>query len=180
MGQKYKRAGLVSIKMAVLAIKDKTNATAQFCGHTVKTKGLRLRTFAEDGVVCSACKLKANYFAVEDNSSGWHLNLWGVNAEGREILFTHDHTVARCLGGEDKRSNTTTMCSPCNNAKGRRENAELNERKGIKPKPKRAVSLSAHRAYHRELGARMKVEPMLHAVVVFRKLEAKKQSVIGV
>lgn len=180
MGQKYKRAGLVSIKMAVLAIKDKTTATAQFCGHTVKTKGLRLRTFAEDGVVCSACKLKANYFAVENNSSGWHLNLWGVNAEGREILFTHDHTVARCLGGEDKRSNTTTMCSPCNNAKGRRENAELNERKGIKPKPKRAMSLSAHRAYHRELGARMKVEPMLHAVVVFRKLEAKKQSVIGV
>jgi hypothetical protein len=44
------------------------------------------------------------------------------------VLFTHDHTLARGLGGADAIENTTTMCSPCNQKKSRLEGALANRR----------------------------------------------------
>ena len=91
-------------------------------GQIVKIHSLRLRTFAIHGTVCSSCGLHATHFAVErtsknTNHSSYHINLYGINSDGREVLFTHDHTLARALGGKDSIENTTTMCSPCNNKK---------------------------------------------------------------
>lgn len=90
-----------------------------FQNELVKLGSLRLKTFARCGTTCSDCGLKASYFAFEKSNSDifYHLNLWGVNEKGQEILFTHDHTIARGLGGSNKLENTTTMCVVCNQKK---------------------------------------------------------------
>lgn len=101
-------------------------------GHLVKVTGNRLQTFAVKGCTCSACGLKASFFAVETNQpngSGYHLNLWGVREDGQEVLFTHDHTIDRADGGPDNLTNTTTMCSPCNHAKSLVTKAARDERR---------------------------------------------------
>jgi hypothetical protein len=71
--------------------------------------------------------LEAKYFALEKTleKDPYHLNLYGVK-NGKEVLFTHDHTLARSLGGRDNISNTTTMCTHCNfeKSKGERVLAE--------------------------------------------------------
>ena len=83
----------------------------------VKVSSLRLRCFAIHGTTCSSCKLQASFFAFENNGAhNWHLNLYGIRDE-QEVLFTHDHTIARSQGGADKIENTTTMCAPCNHTK---------------------------------------------------------------
>lgn len=89
-------------------------------GAMVHVTSLRLRTFFTKGTACLVCGLPAQYFAVErdthkaDTTSPYHLNLWGVNAEGAEVIFTHDHILARALGGGDVIDNTRTACGPCN------------------------------------------------------------------
>jgi len=99
-------------------------------GQLVKVTGVRLNTFATKGCTCSSCGLNATHFAIETPAFNkgdptWHLNLWGIK-DGEEVLFTHDHTVARADGGSDNLSNTTTMCSPCNSIKSLQE---INARK---------------------------------------------------
>ena len=122
----YERLGLVDIN-DVLAVKNKE--TNEFQGEVIKLTSLRMQTFLNKGTICSACKRKARYFAIErhrsrqeGHSNSYHLNLYGVDSEGNELLFTHDHTIARSLGGKDHLSNTTTMCSYCNNVKSMCEN----------------------------------------------------------
>lgn len=117
-------------------------------GMPVYLTSLRLRTFATKGCTCSKCGLKASFFALDrhafsENSSGrYHLNLWGVNEEGQEILFTHDHTLARGLGGPDNINNTSTMCTVCNFEKSLAETKAFNaiqklkKHKASKPKSK--------------------------------------------
>lgn len=92
----------------------------------VKMNSLRLNTFIVSGCECVKCKLKASYFALErtgkpSGDKPYHLNLWGINENGEEILFTHDHILARCLGGEDQLHNTQTMCTICNFEKSKEE-----------------------------------------------------------
>lgn len=102
---------------------------------TVGVTSLRLQVFAKKGTVCTGCGLKAQYFAVESchGQTSHHLNLWGVNDKKEEVLFTHDHTIARSLGGKDELDNCTTMCSPCNRAKSVIENQQVMKLRGIDP-----------------------------------------------
>src|ERR1035437_5984742 len=51
----------------------------------------------------------------------YHLNMWGVDDQNEEVLFTHDHTHARGLGGRDILDNSETMCCFCNWEKGVQE-----------------------------------------------------------
>jgi len=107
-------------------------------GWTFNIYSLRLKTmcraYRRNEFYCPSCGLPASFFAVEsfvrngDNNS-CHVNLYGVNKEGKEVLFTHDHTLARSLGGQDNLENTTMMCSPCNNKKSLWENDEVKRRK---------------------------------------------------
>lgn len=125
MTQQYDRFVTVPLE-EVLAIVRKHNGTGKkkirevVAGKEVKVNGVRLHTFATKGYVCSTCGLQATHFAIERPKFGapnaWHLNMWGVK-DGEEVLFTHDHTLARGDGGADHLDNTTTMCSPCNAAK---------------------------------------------------------------
>lgn len=106
-----------------------------FDGLPLKLTTLRMMTFFEDGTTCHCCGLEAAYFAIERNASeaqrnpgtNYHLNLWGIDQEGEEVLFTHDHTLARALGGKDDRSNTKTMCTKCNFEKSLTESEILRE-----------------------------------------------------
>lgn len=101
----------------------------EISGHQVGVTSLRLRTFARahkfNQFECVTCKCKPSFFAVENFTrsphSFPHINLYGVDATGKEILFTHDHITARALGGADSIKNVQLMCSPCNSKKGKVE-----------------------------------------------------------
>lgn len=128
----YDRAGIVAIADVIPLIKDPSISKVVLHGHQVKVTSLRLRTFAKS-CECSACGLKATHFAVESNSD-WHLNLWADRGpDKKEMLFTHDHTLARGLGGADDESNVTTMCAKCNHQKSIGEYVEYCKLKGLPP-----------------------------------------------
>lgn len=145
-GEKYDRLKTIDIKTTLNAIgeqveilKKKGNFEALkngikshrniLDGVEVHLTSLRLLTFYQKGTVCSCCGLESSYFAFERNApkkgkeaqGTYHLNLWGINEDGEEVLFTHDHTLARSLGGADNGTNTTTMCTKCNNDKSKGE-----------------------------------------------------------
>lgn len=151
-GWGYVRAGLVAIDEVLPLILDKTVDRAVFHGHSVGVSSLRLITFAVKGLECSSCGLKATHFAVEghERKSGelpesYHLNLWADRSheDKGEMLMTHDHTLARGLGGKDHIDNTTTMCSKCNYQKSIQETVDYCKMKGLplpgsgKNKPKK-------------------------------------------
>lgn len=145
-GQSYDRLRTVSLEKTLEAIGEqvkiiKNNKQFHLLQNGSKAKrhllegievhltSLRLLTFYEKGTECSCCGLKAEYFAFERNAGrkgkpsqgSYHLNLWGRDKEGEEVLFTHDHTLARSLGGIDDSTNTTTMCVRCNGDKAKIE-----------------------------------------------------------
>lgn len=126
----YTRLGIVDIEMVreaqqkVFGQPKPEKHKLDVLGVQVKlfSKGSRLKTFFHHGTKCSACGLEAKFYAVErpaheKDDFPYHLNLWGIDEKGEEVLFTHDHTLARSAGGKDDISNTTTMCRPCNFAK---------------------------------------------------------------
>lgn len=139
--RRYERLGELPIPRVIEVITSligqrKGKGKAEFDGQIVNCTSLRLRTFALKGTVCSCCGLEATHFALERTNhpshanSPYHLNLWGIK-DGREILFTHDHTLARSLGGLDNLSNTTTMCEPCNSNKAVGEQLEAERRRAV-------------------------------------------------
>lgn len=126
---KYTRLGIVPIEVVrefqeqQKDVHPKLRQKLHVCGVSVKVFGSskRLETFFHHGTRCSSCGIEATHYAVErnleSNNESYHLNLWGYDGEGNEVLFTHDHTLARSAGGKDDLSNTTTMCHECNFAK---------------------------------------------------------------
>jgi hypothetical protein len=129
--QKYERHSIVGLDTVLDLISDHLSEgvfvngrfrspKVTINGELVKIGTLRLRTFAIHGITCSACGLVGKFFALERNvnQGSYHLNLYGHNELGEEVLFTHDHTVSRSQGGADTIDNVTTMCGPCNWKKG--------------------------------------------------------------
>lgn len=90
-------------------------------GVQVKTTSQRYMVFKESQT-CYCCGLKATFFAAEkmakDKSDKYHFNLYGINAEGHEVLFTRDHIIPISKGGSKKLDNQKTMCVICNFYKG--------------------------------------------------------------
>jgi hypothetical protein len=92
----------------------------------IKMDSLRYHTFQRSGCVCVKCGLKGQYFAVERSinrfmqrtTKRFHLNLWGVDSNGVERLFTKDHVIPKSKGGLDVVENLQTMCTVCNLEKG--------------------------------------------------------------
>jgi len=151
---RYIRHGICTTEEILPLVKEhygKNLPKPIFHGHPVGVSSLRMKTFQHDGLVCRRCGLVAKFFAVEDfynaKAPQPHLNLYGVNADGEEVLFTHDHILARALGGADNLSNVQTMCSPCNNKKAQGENPQ-NKKKELTPEEKaaRAAKKAAKKA----------------------------------
>jgi len=130
----------------------KSETRPEFYGVPCHTTGLRLMTFKTKGLKCITCGIEGSTFVIERNvdnervnrdafsSEPYHINLYGYNEFGAEILLTHDHILARGLGGKDVLENTQTMCSPCNSRKGREEQlALLAMQKGETPATKEFI-----------------------------------------
>ena len=123
--QQYDRHSTASIDTVRAAFAAATNGKLNINGELVNGgHSLRVRTFLTKGTVCLHCGLVGSHFALErtGDRGPYHLNLWGFDADGDEHLLTHDHIVARALGGADDISNTQTLCSQCNGKKGKIEN----------------------------------------------------------
>lgn len=126
--QQYERIGTLEMDKVFPLIEKHFNnplkLRAQIDNYYVNVSSLRLKSFLLHGVSCSCCENKAAFFAVERSTgtqSLYHLNLYGIDKDGAEILFTHDHILARGLGGSDTIDNTRTSCGPCNWKKGQIE-----------------------------------------------------------
>ena len=136
---------LDKVSSAVIEAMTAVNVERLHLGeHSVGVTSLRLKTFAtnfaEHGKLhCVNCGLEATFFAIENFTRGGksnpHVNLYGVNADGIDVLFTHDHRVARVFGGAAILENTQVMCLPCNSRKGCEE-GKLAASMGIKRKNK--------------------------------------------
>lgn len=110
-------SGKLSIEPILELIRsDKPYAYVE--GIRVKVGGVRLETFATKGVDCVSCSLKGEFFRVEDNTSGAHLNLYAINPYGHEVLMTRDHIIPRSQKGPDTVDNMNTMCTHCNGRRG--------------------------------------------------------------
>lgn len=133
MQRSYDRLMKVSLEETLDAINQNGHSKERvlFNGQMIRFNSLRLKTFATKGIICSCCGMKARHFAIErtPGQESYHLNLWGKKRNGTEVLFTHDHTIARCLGGPDHISNTTTMCSLCNHKKSQEEKLLIEEKR---------------------------------------------------
>lgn len=141
----YKRlatASLLEVIPKIQANWDVSKPRMLIGDHSVGIYSIRMRTFGRDarascGISCVGCGLEASFFAAEvfeqGNQDTAHANLYGIR-DGEEVLFTHDHTLARALGGKDSLSNTKVMCFTCNNAKSKGE-AKLAAQLGSHKKP---------------------------------------------
>ena len=69
--------------------------------------------------ICVACGLIGVKMVLDINPGDQspHFNLYGVE-NGRTVLMTKDHILAKSKGGTDDLSNYQTMCCTCNNLKG--------------------------------------------------------------
>jgi hypothetical protein len=131
--QRYDRLCRVALEPTLALLRnafEKRHRRSLIAGQEVNTRSLRLQTFAFKGVVCARCGLAATHFALErdgaaQQASRYHLNLWGVDDEGNEVLFTHDHIVPLGREGTNTLDNTQPMCGPCNWDKNDQLESEL-------------------------------------------------------
>ena len=127
--QRYIRKGTYSIDETFTKIKPYLNvnqkgkgAKINFDGDMIYPNSQRYQTFYYTGIKCSCCGLEAKYFAKEKDRKSkfniYHLNLYGIDENGKEVLFTKDHIFPHSKGGIDHISNYRTMCAKCNCEKG--------------------------------------------------------------
>lgn len=85
----------------------------------VNTSSVRLQTFKKN-LTCVDCGIKGLHFWAECNPGcfNYHLNLYGINKAGDEVLMTKDHIIPKSKNGKDTLNNMQTMCTKCNNKKG--------------------------------------------------------------
>ncbi|MBQ2883822.1 MAG: HNH endonuclease [Alphaproteobacteria bacterium] len=104
----------------VLFYKDKRYAKVELDGDIIKGNSQRYQTFFTKGTKCVCCGIEGKYFAKEKVSSdkSYHLNLYAIDENGKEVLMTKDHILPKSKGGQDHVDNYQPMCVRCNKAKG--------------------------------------------------------------
>jgi 5-methylcytosine-specific restriction endonuclease McrA len=94
-----------------------TSEFAILDGDRVKVSSLRLLNFKVHGIVCVGCGIRGEYFIKEKHhvsDVSYHLNLYGRDKDGEEVLMTRDHIIPGSKGGPNILSNLQTMCMDCN------------------------------------------------------------------
>lgn len=105
----------------VLFEKMKKRARVNLDGDMIKGNSQRYQLFFTKGMKCICCGIEGKFFAKEriaGRKDSYHLNLYGVDKNGNEVLITKDHIVAVSNGGKNHLSNYQTMCMKCNLLKG--------------------------------------------------------------
>jgi len=163
--QRYERIAVIDNIDEIFELIRQGQTQLTLEGVDLSLEGLRLQTFATSEACCSnpECQSVPEYFVIERSLvtshpefAKYHLNLYGTDHNNKEVLFTHDHTLARGLGGADARDNTTTMCSPCNARKARVECKEVLKMREEDEKLNRPEEYAAR--IQRETERRLKAE----------------------
>lgn len=115
-GDKYSIEDTFSIIAPHLDPDRKGTERIDFHGDMIKSNSQRYQTFYYKGCTCAKCGLKASYFEKNkmSNEKSYHLNLYGIDENGNEVLFTKDHILPKSKGGEDYITNFQPMCERCN------------------------------------------------------------------
>lgn len=119
------RVGTLTISEIAPMLTGKCNPKryADINGYKVKISSERYKVFlVSSGTRCRCCGLKAKYFAIERHLTDetYHLNLYGTNKKGKEVLFTKDHIIPKSKDGANTGKNYQTLCQKCNTKKGNR------------------------------------------------------------
>lgn len=120
---KYTRLATYSLEEILPYITAKEKTKIKLGEYSPNCCSLRLQTFKRDiekGLdYCPKCGIKVSFFALEYQfKCNPHLNLYGLNNEGEEILMTRDHIIPLSKGGPDTLDNLQIMCYDCNIEKG--------------------------------------------------------------
>ena len=86
--------------------------------HTVKMNSDRYFVF-KSNPQCVSCGLAGSKMILDLNPGDQspHFNLYAIE-DGRYVLMTKDHILAKACGGSDELNNFQTCCAICNNLKG--------------------------------------------------------------
>lgn len=86
--------------------------------YRVRMNSDRYHVFKKN-LCCVVCGLRGSKMILDQNpgDSTPHFNLY-AEEQGRLVLMTKDHTLAKSKGGKDCHSNYCSMCATCNNLKG--------------------------------------------------------------
>lgn len=105
--------------LSKIKIGTKRESEVDFDGDLIFMNSERYHVFNEKGIICVCCGLEAKYFAKERNGNNmrYHFNLYGIDENGKEILFTKDHIIPKSKGGPGCLVNYQTMCLKCNGEK---------------------------------------------------------------
>lgn len=92
-------------------------------GEKIYALSDRYKVFFTKGYKCCDCGIEGKYFALErgvnqSNEDRYHLNLYAIDKNGKEVLMTKDHIIPKSLGGKNRLDNYQTMCCICNEQKG--------------------------------------------------------------
>lgn len=106
----------------VLFEKKRNLSKVDFDGDMIKGNSQRYQTFFTKGCRCVKCGIEGKYFVKEKHLKdiSFHLNLYAIDENGKEILMTKDHIIPKSKGGANDISNYQTMCERCNEEKGNR------------------------------------------------------------
>ena len=120
----------------VMAVMAQNTESISIGEHQVRINRLKYKTFVRDyyegKFCCSCCGIQPSHAVVfgTTQSAEKFINFFALD-RGKEILLTHDHTIARALGGKNELDNTTTMCEHCNAQKSVFESIYGNHRLDI-------------------------------------------------
>lgn len=85
--------------------------------HTISLRSERMALLVRTQV-CACCGLKGTHFWLEHSGcKAPHLNLYGYNVDGKEVMLTADHIIPRSKNGPTAAHNLQLLCSKCNCAK---------------------------------------------------------------
>lgn len=91
-------------------------------GMSVNCKSTRMKLlWVHKNLVCEFCGIAAKYAWVEAHIATpeqTHLNFYGIDAGGQEVLLTWDHVEPKSLGGSNSLTNAQCLCTICNSIKG--------------------------------------------------------------
>lgn len=96
----------------VLFEKKRNLSKVDFDEDMIKGNSQRYQTFFTKGCRCVKCGIEGKYFVKEKHLKdiSFHLNLYAIDENEKEILMTKDHIIPKSKGGANDISNYQTMC----------------------------------------------------------------------